>query len=131
MDIARCAKPLALHLTLLVSCASAGSAQEVGAAQFEPDGFRGLEWRGVGPCRGGRPAAVVGLPDDRENYYMGAAGGGVWKTTYAGRSWDNVSDGFFGGSIGAVAVREWDPNVIYVGGGEQTLRGNVSPGEGV
>ncbi len=93
--------------------------------------FSGMEWRLVGPYRGGRSAAVAGIPSDRSTYYFGATGGGVWKTTDAGASWDNVSDGFYGGSIGAVAVSEWDPNVVYVGGGEKTVRGNVSHGDGL
>ena len=92
--------------------------------------LQALEWREVGPYRGGRSAAVSGVPTSRNVYYMGATGGGVWKTDVAGQSWNNISDGFFGGSIGAVAVSEWDPNVIYVGGGEKTVRGNVSPGDG-
>ncbi len=90
-----------------------------------------LEWREVGPYRGGRVAAVAGLSNDPDTYYFGGTGGGVWKTVNGGRTWTNVSDGFFGGSIGAVAVSEWDPNVIYVGGGEATLRGNVSHGDGM
>jgi len=90
----------------------------------------GLEWRLVGPFRGGRSAAVAGLSDHPNVYYFGATGGGVWKTTDAGSSWTNVSDGFFGGSIGAVAVSDWDPNVVYAGGGEKTVRGNVSHGDG-
>lgn len=93
--------------------------------------LKALEWREVGPYRGGRSAAVAGIPQDRDTYYFGATGGGVWKTTDGGQSWTNVSDGTFGGSIGAVAVSEWDPNVIYVGGGEKTVRGNVSHGDGV
>ena len=93
--------------------------------------FAGLEWRLVGPYRGGRSAAVAGLASQPNVYYFGATGGGVWKTTDAGSSWENVSDGSFGGSIGAVAVSEWDPNVVYVGGGEKTVRGNVSHGDGV
>lgn len=104
-------------------------------ADIDPDTFpselRALEWREIGPFRGGRSAAVAGLPDAPNTYYFGSTGGGVWKTTNGGVEWDNVSDGFFGGSIGAVAVSEWDPNVIYVGSGEKTVRGNVSPGEGV
>jgi photosystem II stability/assembly factor-like uncharacterized protein len=88
-------------------------------------------WREVGPYRGGRSCAVAGIPGDRRTYYFGATGGGVWKTLDGGRSWENVSDGFFGGSIGAVAVSEWDPNVVYVGTGEKTVRGNVSHGDGV
>ncbi len=90
-----------------------------------------LRWREVGPYRGGRVAAVAGVPQQRDVYYFGGTGGGVWKTIDGGRSWRNVSDGFFGGSIGAVAVSEWDPNVIYAGGGEKTVRGNVSHGDGV
>jgi len=100
-------------------------------SQIPESALKGLKWREVGPYRGGRSAAVCGIPQDRMTYYFGAAGGGVWKTEDGGRSWDNVSDGFFGGSIGAVAVSEWDPNVIYVGGGEKTVRGNVSHGDGV
>lgn len=96
-----------------------------------PELFENLKWRSIGPFRGGRAAAVTGLPGDRSTYYFGATGGGVWKTLDSGRTWRNVSDGFFGGSIGAVAVSEWDPNVVYVGGGEVTVRGNVSHGEGV
>ncbi|MEM7309695.1 MAG: glycosyl hydrolase [Planctomycetota bacterium] len=127
-----CAKPVALLLTALASCAAPGySAQDDGTPHFDLDWFEGLSWREVGPYRGGRSAAVAGIPQDRETYYLGATGGGVWKTADAGGSWANVSDGFFGGSIGAVAVSEWDPNVVYVGGGEKTVRGNVSHGEGV
>lgn len=90
-----------------------------------------LEWREVGPYRGGRSAAVTGIADQPNTYYFGATGGGVWKTVDAGKTWDNVSDGYFGGSIGAVEVSPWDPNVVYVGGGEKTVRGNVSHGDGV
>ncbi len=90
-----------------------------------------LRFRGIGPHRGGRVAAVTGVPNSATTYYMGATGGGVWKTVDGGSTWANVSDGFFGGSIGSVAVSESDPNVVYVGGGEVTVRGNVSQGTGV
>ncbi len=104
-------------------------------ADVDPESFpkeiRAMEWREIGPYRGGRSAAVTGIPGDEQTYYMGTTGGGVWKTIDAGQSWNNVSDGYFGGSIGAVAVSEWDTNVIYVGTGEKTVRGNVSPGEGM
>lgn len=96
-----------------------------------PHNIRALEWREVGPYRGGRSAAVAGIADQQQTYYFGSTGGGVWKTRNGGGSWENVSDGYFGGSIGAVAVSEWDPNVVYVGGGEKTVRGNVSPGDGM
>src|SRR5262245_15965491 len=88
----------------------------------DPALFKAMKWREVGPYRGGRVAAVTGLAGDRNTYYFGGTGGGVWKTTDGGRTWHNVSDGFFGGSIGAVAVADWDPNVVYAGGGEVTVR---------
>ncbi len=88
-------------------------------------------WRSIGPFRGGRSCAVTGVNGQPNLFYMGATGGGVWKTTDGGNSWTNISDGFFGGSIGAIAVAESDPNVIYVGGGEKTVRGNVSHGYGM
>jgi hypothetical protein len=90
--------------------------------------FGSLRYRLVGPFRGGRCAAVTGVSGKPLLFYFGATGGGVWRTSDGGASWSNISDGFFGGSIGAVAVSESDPNVIYVGGGEKTVRGNVSHG---
>ena len=90
-----------------------------------------LQFRNIGPFRGGRSAAVTGIPGDPMTYYFGAAGGGVWQTKDGGQTWTNISDGYFGGSIGAVTVAESNPNVIYVGGGEQTVRGNVSYGYGM
>ena len=101
------------------------------AQQLDPAVFKALTWREVGPFRGGRSAAVTGVTGDVHTYYMGACGGGVWKTTDSGRSWKPISDEFFGGSVGAVAVADSDPNVVYVGGGEKTLRGNVSHGDGM
>ena len=98
---------------------------------YDPSLYEGLQWRSIGPYRGGRSSAVTGVPNKPNLFYFGATGGGVWRTTDAGNSWENISDGYFGGSIGAVAVSEWDPNVIYVGGGEVTVRGNVSYGYGV
>ena len=93
--------------------------------------YSSMQWRLVGPFRGGRAGTATGVLGNPNLYYMGTAGGGVWKTTDAGNSWSCISDGYFGGSIGAVAVSESDPNVIYVGEGEQTLRGNVSSGNGL
>ncbi|MFT6369811.1 MAG: hypothetical protein ACJAWH_000892, partial [Maribacter sp.] len=87
--------------------------------------YSSMEYRSIGPHRGGRSAAVTGVPGEPNLFYFGAAGGGVWKTLDGGRTWANISDGYFGGSIGAVEVAKSDPNVIYVGGGEKTLRGNV------
>ena len=115
-----------LPLLVLLLVPTAG-ATDIDVAMLEP----GMEFREIGPFRGGRSAAVAGISDQPLTYYFGATGGGVWKTTDGGQSWDNVSDGFFGGSIGAISVSAWDPNVIYVGGGEKTVRGNVSHGYGV
>ena len=89
------------------------------------------DFRSIGPFRGGRSAAVTGVPGKPMLYYQGTAGGGVWKTTDGGSSWENITDGYFGGSIGAVEIAASDPNIIYVGGGEVTVRGNVSHGYGM
>jgi photosystem II stability/assembly factor-like uncharacterized protein len=91
-----------------------------------------LIWRHVGPFRGGRVVAVVGHPTERATFYMGSTGGGVWRTTDGGTYWENISDGFFArASVGALAIAESDPNVIYAGMGETTIRGSVSHGDGV
>ncbi len=98
---------------------------------FDEKLYSALEWRSIGPYRGGRSAAVTGVPGKPNLFYMGATGGGVWRTNDAGNTWTNISDGFFGSSIGSVAVSDWDNNVIYVGQGEGTIRGNVSYGHGM
>lgn len=93
--------------------------------------LQALEYRNIGPSRGGRSTAVTGVTGQPYTFLMGTAGG-VWKTTNAGGSWENISDRYFGsGSIGAIAVSESDPHVIYVGTGQSTLRGNVALGVGV
>lgn len=104
-----------------------------GQTSEEPsdDYLKLLSYRLVGPFRGGRSAAVEGIPGNRNVFFMGACGGGVWKTVDGGATWENISDGYFGGSIGAVAVSPSNPQIIYVGGGEKTVRGNVSSGEGM
>ncbi len=94
--------------------------------------FEGLRFRNIGPFRGGRVTAVAGVRGQRNVHFQGATGGGVWKTTDAGASWEPVSDKFFRtGSVGAVAVAESDPNVVWAGMGEAPIRGNVSHGDGV
>lgn len=90
-----------------------------------------LGFRCIGPFRGGRSAAVTGVEGNPMLFYMGSTGGGVWKTTNGGSTWENISDGYFGGSVGAIAVSPSHQNVIYVGGGEVTVRGNVSYGTGM
>lgn len=101
------------------------------AQNLDEKKYSALEYRLLGPFRGGRSAAVTGVPNKPNLFYFGSTGGGVWKTNNGGRTWANISDGFFGGSIGAISVSKSDPNVIYVGGGEKTVRGNVSSGYGV
>ena len=99
-------------------------------ATVNPALFSALEWRCVGPHRGGRVVAVAGDPVDPMVFYFGACVGGLWKTDDGGTYWRNVSDGFFKTSaVGAVAAADSDPNVIYVGMGEACMRGNVSHGD--
>ena len=94
--------------------------------------FKALQWRSIGPFRGGRVTAVAGVASQPFVYYFGATGGGVWKTTDGGANWEAISDGFFKtGSVGAIGVCDAEPNVIYVGMGESPVRGNVSHGDGV
>ena len=97
------------------------------------DPLKALQYRSIGPYRGGRCAAVTGVPSQPSVFYYGATGGGVWKTTDGGINWESVSDGsvFGTGSVGAIAVADSDPNTVYVGMGESPIRGNVSHGDGV
>lgn len=92
-----------------------------------------LKYRNIGPYRGGRSVTATGVVNDPLTYYFGTTGGGVWKTSDAGQHWENISDGYFGtGSVGAVAVSESNPNIVYVGMGEHAPRGVMtSYGDGV
>ena len=90
-----------------------------------------VKFRSIGPFRGGRSAAVAGDLKYKNIFYFGGTGGGVWKTIDAGSNWKNISDKYFGGSIGAVAVAPSDNTILYAGEGEPTLRGNVSEGFGM
>lgn len=93
---------------------------------------KNLSFRNVGPTRGGRVTTVTGIPDQPNVFFMGSTGGGVWKTTNDGQSWNNISDGYFHtGSIGAIRVAASNPKVIYVGTGSDGLRSNVITGKGV
>jgi photosystem II stability/assembly factor-like uncharacterized protein len=100
--------------------------------QAHPNLLQALEWRCIGPYRGGRVVAVAGHPVDPAVFYFGACAGGVWKTTDGGTYWENVSDGFLQtAAVGAIAVAASDPNIIYAGMGECCIRGDVSHGDGV
>ena len=119
------AAPVAL-LALLAAPAAAQSAP--GQAALMPP----LEWRSIGPDRGGRSIAVAGHSDRPFEYYFGATGGGLFKTTDGGSSWSPVTDGQIrSGSVGAVTVAESNPDVVYIGMGEVQLRANVLQGDGV
>src|SRR5438132_1031976 len=110
------------------------------SAQTKPSGaddyntiFKALKWRSIGPFRGGRSNCATGIVGDPKTYYMGSTGGGLWKTDDMGITWRNVSDGCLKtGSVGAVAVSESDPNVVFVGIGETAVRGVMySSGDGI
>lgn len=114
-------------LTLILSQALTGISQNLDSV------FKNVKYRSIGPFRGGRSNTATGVVNDPLTYYMGTTGGGVWKTEDAGMQWNNISDGFFKtGSVGAVAVSESDPNIVYVGMGEHAPRGVMSSyGDGV
>jgi len=118
-------------IALLLVCTTLGVAQ--GREAVPESVIDALEWRLIGPFRGGRVTTVTGVEGKPNLYYMGATGGGVWKTENAGTTWENLSDGDFNvGTIGAVAVAPSDHNVLYVGTGESPIRGvTTSHGDGV
>jgi photosystem II stability/assembly factor-like uncharacterized protein len=93
--------------------------------------FKALQWRGIGPYRGGRALAVAGIPGDANTFFFGAAAGGVWKTTDGGATWLPLTDGTAISSVGAIAVAPSDHNIIYVGAGEAAPRGDMTYGDGV
>ena len=119
-------------LSALALFATFAPAQTTAPQPSKDDPLKLLQYRMIGPFRGGRVTAVAGVPSQPNVYYFGATGGGVWKTTDGGVNWEPVSDKFFKtGSVGAIDVSPSDPNVIYVGMGESPVRGNVSHGDGV
>jgi carboxypeptidase C (cathepsin A)/photosystem II stability/assembly factor-like uncharacterized protein len=130
LDIPRSARHyIAAWVLILLATSGLGRAQ----ATYDSSMFKALSWRNIGPSVGGRATTAVGVPGNSNAYYMGATGGGVWKTENGGQSWRNISDGFFRtGSIGDIAVYAADPEIIYVGTGEAPVRGQMSStGDGV
>jgi photosystem II stability/assembly factor-like uncharacterized protein len=101
------------------------------AAGFDTAALSAIRWREIGPYRGGRSVAVAGSVARPREYWMGTVGSGVFKTTDGGDTWLPMTDQYFGGTIGAVAVAPSNPDVVYVGGGEFAIRGNVSHGDGM
>ncbi len=114
-------------LTALLGLSDATAAQ-----QYDESMYSSLRWQNIGPQRGGRSTGISGSEARPLEYYFGAVGGGVWKTTDAGQNWRNVSDGdLTSASVGAIGICEADPDVVYIGTGEVALRGNIMQGDGV
>ena len=102
------------------------------APPLDPSFYEGLEWRNIGPNRGGRSLGSAGSPGRPNEYYFGATGGGLWKTTDGGNEWKAVTDGqVTSSSVGAVAIAETNPDIVYIGMGEVQLRGSITQGDGV
>lgn len=121
---------IVVSLLALPLLASPTRAQEE-APRVDSTFFKGLKYRMIGPYRGGRSTAVTGYPNRPSTFLMGTTGGGVWRTDDAGASWTNLSDGDFGGGMGAVDVSRSAPDVIYAGTGSACIRGNISTGRGM
>src|SRR6267154_922748 len=118
----------------LLVCAllTAGSLVPIAVAQqYDTDLYSGLRWRMIGPFRGGRVNAVSGVLGQPDTFYFGSVGGGVWKTTNAGRTWSPIFDSQPIASIGAIAVASSNPNIVYVGTGEADMRSQISYGNGM
>lgn len=123
---------LSLALLFVVLTSPISAQTSVAAPSKKDDPLKLFQYRSIGPFRGGRVGAVAGVAGQPNVYYFGATGGGVFKTTDGGVNWSPVSDEYFKtGSVGAIDVSQSDPNVVYVGMGEETVRGNVSHGDGV
>ena len=106
-------------------------APAITAQQYDQSLYSGLRWRMIGPFRAGRVNAVTGVSGQPDTFYFGSVGGGVWKTTNAGRTWTPIFDSRSSASIGAIAVAPSDPNTIYVGTGEADMRDSIQFGDGV
>ncbi len=120
-----------LLLATILALFICGWARPVAAQPYNPDQFRELKWRGIGPYRGGRTHAICGVRTQPATFYLGVCNGGVWKTTDAGRTWVPIFDDQPTGSIGSVAVAPSDPNIVYVGSGEGLHRPDLSIGNGI
>ncbi len=123
---------LSLYLIALVISLSILPGSPSYSQGTDPSFYNNLKWRNIGPNRGGRSLSSMGSPGRINEYYFGATGGGLWKTVDGGNEWFPVTDGQINSSsIGAVAVAETNPDIVYTGGGETQLRGSITQGEGV
>src|ERR1044072_5755112 len=117
---------------VLMACADGGAPLVAQQQAIDPALLNAYRWRSIGPDRGGRSIAVSGVKGRPKEAYFGAVGGGLWKTTDGGENWQPVTDGqVHSSSVGAVAVSESNPDVVYIGMGESCIRGNIMPGDGV
>ncbi len=129
--------PKLLFTVLLLAIGTTLSAQDkkspvASAEPLDPSFYQAMEWRNIGPNRGGRSLGCAGSPSRPNEYYFGATGGGLWKTTDGGNEWKPVTDGqVSSSSVGAVAVAESNPDIVYIGMGEVQLRGSITQGDGV
>ncbi len=125
----------AIHLLLLCGVSvlfSTVLSAQVSNLPVDPSFYANLKWRNIGPQRGGRSLGCAGSPGRPNEYYFGATGGGLWKTVDAGQNWFPVTDGQVkSSSVGAVAVAETNPDIVYIGMGETQLRGSITQGDGV
>src|SRR6185436_3586407 len=124
-------------LLILASCpgfyhTASTWAQTTNVTGYDASLFSSMKWRNIGPVRGGRSIACAGAPSRPLEYYFGAVGGGLWKTSDGGTTWNAVTDGQIkSSSVGAVAIAESSPDTVYIGMGEACIRGNIMQGDGV
>ncbi len=125
--------PSTLLLGVVLGSAAPISAQTIDAnIVVDPALFQAMQFRSVGPHRGGRVTAGTGYVDRLYTFLMGTVGGGIWRTTDAGQTWNNITDGYLRvGPVGAITVAPSNPRIVYAGTGSGGVRGNVSVGDGV
>ena len=123
---------LPLMIAALFDRAAVHSQTPQATSSIDSDILKGLSWRSIGPLRGGRSLAIAGVKGRPREGYFGATGGGLWKTTTGGENWFPVTDGqIHSSSVGALAVSESNPDIVFIGMGESCIRGNIQPGDGV
>src|SRR6185369_4273810 len=118
-------------LFLLITLAPLLTPLNIHSQQVDPNLYSGLEWRMIGPFRGGRVNAVSGVPGQPNTFYFGSVGGGLWKSGNSGRTWSPVFDDQKISSIGAIGIAASSPNTIYVGTGEADMRSQITYGDGM